>query len=122
MRGLFQTIEGLVEFPYNIKVNMINKASRLIAVGLSEIPMKKGILDIQLMNWPKTGEYQSEDGTTGSRLHDRIEHLVVVNIRMSSKPLENPMGLVPIQRAIHLPLMCPNPLASHYIATWGIGN
>jgi hypothetical protein len=32
--------------------------------------MQKSIFDIQVMNWPKMGEGQSEDGTVGSRLHN----------------------------------------------------
>jgi hypothetical protein len=61
-RSLLQTIKGLIELADHIEVNMINKASRLTAVdNLSEGSMKKGILDIQLMNRPRTREGQSED-------------------------------------------------------------
>ena len=76
---------------------MINKASRLTAVdNLSEGSMKKGILDIQLMNRPRMREGQSEDCTNGSRCHDGIERLIVVNARVLGKPPENPTDLVPI--------------------------
>lgn len=71
-RSLLQTINGLIELADHIEMNMINKASRLIAVdNLSEGSMKKGILDIQLMNRPRTGEGQSEDCTNGSRCRSK---------------------------------------------------
>lgn len=56
--------------------------------------MKKGILDIHIMNWLRTGEGQSEVDKDGSGLHDGIERLILDNTRTLSKVLENPMGLV----------------------------
>jgi hypothetical protein len=55
--------------------------------GLYKSPMEEGILDVQLMNWPRTGEGQWENDTDGSVLHHGTEHLIVVNTRTLSEAL-----------------------------------
>jgi hypothetical protein len=56
-----------------------------------------------------------------NKLHHCIELLIVVNPRMLSEALENPVGLVHVQRTIRLSLICSDPLVSHHIA-WGMGH
>ena len=84
--GLLQTREVLVELVDHIGVSRVKKVSKLNAVdSLSVNPMEKSILGIQLVNWTRTRESQSEKHTDGRRLHDGIERLNVVN-RAGNEP------------------------------------
>lgn len=84
--GLLQTREVLVELVDHIGVSRVKKVSKLNAVdSLSVNPMEKSIFGIQLVNWTRTRESQSEKHTDGRRLHDGIERLNVVN-RAGNEP------------------------------------
>jgi hypothetical protein len=62
--------------------------------------MEERILDIQLVNGPRTGQSQGEHNTNGSGLDDGAEGLFIVNTGTLSKSTENPSGLVTIKRTI----------------------
>ena len=82
--------------------------------------MKKRILHIQLVHWPRTRERKREDRADRahrSRLHHWTEGLIIVHTRPLSEPPENPASLVALQCAISPTLMRLDPLASHHIAT-----
>lgn len=104
-------------------MSRINETGRLTAIyRLNESSMEKGILDIQLINWQRTGESECKNSMDGSGLHDRTERLIVVNPRTLSNASKKPASLVTVQRTIHLSLVGLDPLASHQIATWGTGH
>jgi hypothetical protein len=50
-------------------------------------------------------------------LHDETGRLIVVNPRTLSEAPKNSTTLVPVHRAIHLPFVGLDPLASHHITT-----
>jgi hypothetical protein len=58
--------------------------------------MQEGILDVELVNWPVSGESQAEDSADGGGLHDWTESLIEVNTRALGEATENPARFVPI--------------------------
>jgi hypothetical protein len=78
--------------------------------------MEEGILDVQLVDRPVLGE----DIPNDCELDDEIEGLVVVHSRALSETPKDPMGLLPIQRAVVHELVAENPLVGDHVGARGI--
>jgi hypothetical protein len=69
-RGLFQTIEGLLQEVDKVRVSWIFKPGRLLAIhSLGQGAVQKGVLHVKLVHGPAAGERQGEHCADGSRLH-----------------------------------------------------
>ena len=62
--------------------------------------MEESILDVQLMNRPRTGQSQSENNSDSGRFDNRTESLILVDASPLSESPKNPTSLVTIKRAI----------------------
>jgi hypothetical protein len=84
--------------------------------------MKKRILDIQLMNGPRTRESQGEHNTDSGGFDDGAEGLLIINAGTLSEASENPSGLVTIKRAISEKFVTINPFTGNNVHAWWTGN
>jgi hypothetical protein len=80
--------------------------------GLQEGVMQERILRIKLMNRPGVGDDQGEHCVDHDRLDHRAEGLIVVDARSLDEVMNDPMSLIPFQRAIKVELVLENPFAS----------
>jgi hypothetical protein len=62
--------------------------------------MEEGILDIELMDHPDSGEGEGEDGTNGGDLDDGAKGLIVVHSMALGEAPKDPTGLVAVKGAI----------------------
>ena len=77
--------------------------------------MKKGILDIKLMDRPVPRVSQSNDCANSSRLDNRAECFIIINTGLLSKTTKNLASLVSFQRAISMKFVLENPFTSDNI-------
>jgi hypothetical protein len=73
--------------------------------------MEEGILDIELVHGTTLEDSHSQHSPNGGGLDDGAEGLIVVHPRALGEPSEDPMSLVPVQRAIYLEFVLEDPLA-----------
>ena len=113
MRGrLLKSIEGLVKQADVLGARRVDEAGWLLTMNhLIKVTMKKGVLDIQLMNWPSMGDGDAEYNADRSRFDNRTKSLVVVNTRLLGESTYDPPGLVPSKTAISAKLVLEDPLA-----------
>jgi hypothetical protein len=78
---------------------------------VSESAVEEGVLDVELVHGPTSGDNQSQHSLDGGRLDDRVEGLIVVHLGALSEASEDPMSLVLIKRAIRLELMLEDSIA-----------
>jgi hypothetical protein len=108
--GLFKSVEGLVEAADIIRMRGIDEASGLRTLDrLSESPVKKSIVDVELMHGPITRESNTEDYVNSGRLDDRAESLIIVDTRTLGEAAKNPACLVSIKRPIRVKLVFEYP-------------
>ena len=74
--------------------------------------MEESILDVQLMNRPRTGQSQSENNSDSGRFDNRAESLIVVDAGPLSESPKNPTSLVMIKRAISQKFTAKDPFTS----------
>jgi hypothetical protein len=90
----------------------------MVAVDcLCQSAMKKCILNIELVHWPRARESQKDNSAHCSRLHHWTRSLIIVHTRTLSEPPNDPTRLIALQSNISPSFDRPNPLASHHIAT-----
>jgi hypothetical protein len=77
--------------------------------------MEEGILDIELMDRPFSGEGEGEDGTNGGELDDGADGLVVVHSGTLGEALKNPTGLVSVEGAVRGQLMAEDALVGNHV-------
>jgi hypothetical protein len=91
---LLEAIERLVELTDIAGVSGILKTSRLCSKNsFRQGPVKEGVLYIELVNWPATGEGEGEHCPNCGGLDNRAECLVKVDPRALSKASEDPTSL-----------------------------
>lgn len=79
-RSLFEAVEGFVEMINMRGCRGVDKPSGLLRIHcLIKVPMKKIILDNQLMDGPRRGSCDDEDGTNSGWFDNGTEGLVEVN-------------------------------------------
>jgi hypothetical protein len=62
------------------------------------------------------------DGANCSRLHNRVESLILINAWTLLEPVKNPTGLVPLECPIGLELVFEDPLVDDNICATGAWN
>ena len=89
----------------------INKTRRLLAIDLLvKIAVEEGILDIKLVDRPRTGDRNGEDDADGGRFDNRAERLVEVDARLLGVATDHPPSLIPSQPSIRMEFMLEDPL------------
>lgn len=67
-----------------IKLRRINKVDKLLIVdSLIKGAVKKRILDIELVDWPRIANNNGEDSVDGGGFDNRTECLIVVHTMLS---------------------------------------
>jgi hypothetical protein len=111
-RSLLEAVEGLVEPTDMRRVCGVDKARRLLAVDhLVKIAMKEGILDIQLMNRPSTGDGDAEYDADRGGLDNGAECLIIINTRLLREPTNNPSCLVASKSTVRGELVLEDPFS-----------
>jgi hypothetical protein len=72
--------------------------------------MKKGILDVELVNRPGTQYRDAEDGADHGWLDHGTECLIKVNSMLLREPTDDPASLVTCKAAIRSELVLEDPL------------
>ena len=62
--------------------------------------MEEGILDVELMDCPASGDGEGEDGSNSGELDDGAEGLIVVYSGAVSETPKNPMTLVAVEGVV----------------------
>src|SRR6185437_333987 len=94
------------------------KPGRLGSVdGLGQGAVEEGVLHIELVNSPPTGQCNREHCTDRGGLHHRAEGLVEVDARTLSEATKHPSCLVTLESSISMELVLVNPLAEDDVRT-----
>jgi hypothetical protein len=81
--------------------------------------VEEGILDVELMDRPISGEGKGENSSNGGELDDGAEGLVVVHSGALGEAPEDPTGLVAVEGAIRGQLVAKEPLVGDHVgARW----
>ena len=81
-----------------IEMSKVDESKWLLTINyLRNIPTKKSIFDIQLMNGPRLRNYDAQNSADGSRLDNRTQGLIKISTRMLRITTDNPMSLVASQ-------------------------
>ena len=76
-------------------MSRVDEAYRLLAVhGLRQMTVKKCILHVKLVDWPRSRSSNAEDNAYRGRLYDGAECLVVVDAVALRKSVNHPTRLV----------------------------
>jgi hypothetical protein len=111
-RGLLEAVERLVEPTNMLGMIGVDEARWLLAVDhLIKIAMKKGVLDVELMNRPCTRDGDAEDNTDCGGLDDGAECLIEINSQLLREPTNNPSRLVASKAAIRSKLVLEDPFS-----------
>jgi hypothetical protein len=106
-----------------LRESRVGESRWLVAVhSFGEGPLKKGILDVKLMNWPIPGVSYSEDCADSGRLDNGTESFIVVNTGALSEAAKDPTSLVSIQRSISMKFMFKDPFSSDHVGIGGPRN
>jgi len=84
--------------------------------------LKKGILDVKLMNRPIPGVSYSENCTDSGWFDNGTEGFLVVNAGALSEAAKDPTSLLTVQRAISMKFMFENPFSGDHIGIGGPRN
>jgi hypothetical protein len=84
--------------------------------------VEKGVLHIELLNWPGVRCGESEHRADGGRFYNRAESLIVVHSGVLSEAPENPASLVAVESPIGEELVCEDPLAGDDVGAMGPRN
>jgi hypothetical protein len=110
---LIQTIQGLVEAADHIRLGRISETSRLRIVDyFLKSAMKKGFLDIKLMNTPILGDSNTKNCVYCGRFDNRTEGLIIINTWAMSEATQDLVSLVSVKGPVSLKLMAEDPLPS----------
>ena len=80
------------------------------------MPMKKGILDIKLMNWPCPRNSQAQNSSDSSRFDNRTKCLTTVDPNLLRTFISHQHGFIPFQSTIGPELMSKQPLTTNDIS------
>jgi hypothetical protein len=95
-----------------LRTSGVDEARRLLAVDhLIKIAMKKGVLDVQLMNRPSTRGGDAEDDTDHGGLDDGAESLIEINSRLLGETANNLASLVASETTIGSKFMLEDPFS-----------
>ena len=81
-----------------IGMSNVDESGWLLTINrLRDIPMEKGIFDIQLMNRPRLRNCDAQNSADGGWLDNRTEDLIKINTRTLRITTNNPTSLVASQ-------------------------
>jgi hypothetical protein len=86
--------------------------------SLHQSVVEEGILDIELMDHPVSGDGMGEDGSNGSKLDNGVEGLVVVHSGALGEAPKDPTGLVAVEGVIQGQLVAKEPLVGDHVSVW----
>jgi hypothetical protein len=122
LRRLLEAVEGAVQLADQIWVSSIDEAGGLAAVDSPrQSVIEEGILDIELMDRPVSGEDEGEDGVNGGKLDHGVEGLIVVYSGVLGEASKDPTGLVAVEGAIRSQLVAKEPLAGDHVGVGVVG-
>jgi len=81
--------------------------------------MKKGVLHVKLVDWPRARGSNAENDANGGRLDNWTEGLIIVDVVLLRETPDNPTSLVPSKQTISIILVLENPLAVTMLAQGG---
>jgi hypothetical protein len=84
--------------------------------------VEEGILHVELLNGPVTGDSSGEHRANSGWFYNRAESLVVVDFGALSETLKDPMGLVAIKGHVSTELVREDPLAGDNVGALRSGN
>jgi hypothetical protein len=90
--------------------------------SLIEGDVEEGVLHIELLNEPVTGDSNSEHHASGGWFHNRAESFVVVDPGALSETPEDPASLVAIEGPVGAKLVREDPLASDDVGATAPGD
>jgi hypothetical protein len=89
---------------------------------VSESAVEEGILHVELLNGPLTGDSSGEHRANSCWFYNRAESLVVVDSGVLSETPKDPAGLVAIKSPVSTELVCEDPLADDNVRALRLGN
>jgi hypothetical protein len=84
--------------------------------------VEEGILHIELLNVPVTGDSSGEHRANGGQFHNRAESLIVVDSRALSETPKDPASLIAIKSPVSAELVREDPLAGYNVGALRPGN
>ena len=110
---LLESIQGLAQEADIIGMSFVDEAGGLLIVHcLREIAVEKGVLDVELVNWPVASSCQVQDGADGRLLYNQRECLVEVEAGALREASDHPASLAALQGAVGIVLVLEDPLAT----------
>src|SRR5581483_3849204 len=98
-------------------------ARRLTHVNsLSEVTMKKGILNIKLMNGPVSGDGDAKNRANSGRFDNRTESVIKVQSGLLGETLSNKTSFVTLKPSIAVKLVAKQPSIANYVSIRGFRN
>ncbi|CAL9000681.1 unnamed protein product [Prunus brigantina] len=117
--NLFESIEGLVESTYSVLPLLAKTRRRFHVYHFMQIAMKKGILNVQLMDEPVASSSNSQQIAEGSEFGCRRKGFLAVNALNLSVSFSNKASFVAFNGAIRLVFDFVNPFAANQFMTNG---
>jgi hypothetical protein len=106
-----------------VRVSRVGEARGLVAEDyLGESIVEEGILHVELLNGPVTGDSSDEHSANSGQFYNRVESLIVVDSGVLSETPKDPTGLVAIKGPVNTELMHEDPLADDNIGALRSGN
>jgi hypothetical protein len=94
---LLQSVQGFVQATDQVRVSWIREPCGLTAKNsLAEGAVEEGVLHIELLNGPVTGDGSSEHRANGGRFHNRAKSLIIVDPEAQSETPVDPASLIEI--------------------------
>jgi hypothetical protein len=101
-------------------VSGVNRPNGLSAVDrLRQGAMKEGVLHVELVDRPITGQSKSQDSPDGGRLDHRTEGLVIVDPETLGEASEHIAGLVPLKGPVGVQLQFEDPFLGDHVGAMG---
>jgi hypothetical protein len=93
-----------------LRASGVDKARRLLAVDdLVKSAMEEGILDVELVDRPGTGDGDAEDDANRGLSDHEAESLIEINPGLLREPANNPASLVTCKAAVRSKLVLEEP-------------
>ena len=111
-RGLLEAVDRLVEPTNMLRTSRVDEAMWLLTEDhLVKIAMKEGVLDIELVNLPSTGDGEAEDDADRGGLDDGAECLIKIHARLLREPTNNPSCLLASKSTVGGEFVLEDPLS-----------
>jgi hypothetical protein len=112
-----------VQATNQVRASRIDETHGLTAKdSLGESVVEEGILHIELLNVPVTGDSSGEHRANGGQFHNRAESLIVVDPRALSETPKDPASLVAIKGPVGTKLMREDPLVGDDVGVTRLGD